>query len=1215
MTKFSRLVFATCIAFTLHFTASAQSLSVNTDGSTAHASALLDVKSTSKGVLVPRMSKTERNAIASPATGLMVFQNAPDSVGFYYYDGTSWLWLATASSSAGWLTTGNNGTDSAINFLGTLDNKPLMFRQNNLWMGQLNTKMHNYFIGGGSGSNNTSTQNTGLGDSTLFNNTTGTGNTAIGYRSMVGSGPITGSINVAVGNNTLSSISTGSQNVAIGDNAMTSMKTGGTNIVIGPGAMEQATKGNNNIALGLWSQRGNDSASNNIGIGQSSLYYNDSSRSIGIGIEALAYSNRNNIVGIGYQAGYLNNYLQTGSTIGIENTYMGFQSGYYANTGSKNVAVGNLALFGPGYFNGDDPNNIYYKRNVAIGDSAMTAAYGSDNVAVGFKALSKSSFTGLHVAVGSRALSNTTASYPNTAVGYSSQDSLTTGAANTSLGTYSLMSNKTGGNNTAIGNAAMMEAFNPAGANYPYDNTAVGNDAMRLTRYYGQTAMGAGALRNDTGSVYNTAIGYLSMYYHLRGNSNTALGTSALRNDTTGSVNTALGVNTLYNHKSGDNNVAVGFDALLNDVDGGANTAVGTYAMVNHKTNGLNTAVGFESMYYDTAGYYNSAIGWRSYRYTKAGIENTALGVGTIEFTDSSYYNTAVGRGAMIGKGGKWNTAVGYFASGLYSGAATTNYYVNESTTIGSYAGFKNIGNQNTFVGSFSGYGGASDSLRGIENTGIGAYTLTNTTSGRSNTALGLGPLFNNITGSGNVGIGTRALANAASYNYNIAIGDSAMYGNNADENMAIGTKSMWFNNTGTQNSAVGNYALQTNSTGSYNTALGHEALLNSNANGNTAFGFLAGSGNTSGTFNTLAGYNANVGASGLTNATAIGSNAYVAQSNSMILGSISGTNGGTSDTKVGIRTTTPDSTFSVADNFLVGSSGTVQYDNSVPVMSYMFKSGSINADRMVVAHSPAFPTYGLQYQDLTDKFNFLSGGVGVLTADLGTGRVGVGTTTPAKKLHVFSGTSGAVTNAASNILMEDNANSYFEMSTPDANENGILSSNTTGIRSGIIFTNANGVQFRAGGNANRMVILSSGNVGIGTTAPTHQLQLSVDDAAKPGTNLWTVVSDERLKTINGDYSKGLKDILKLNTIRYNYKKNDAIDLPTNEQFYGFSAQDVQKVFPEAVKVMQNGYLSLNIHPIVIAYVNAFKEQQQQIDELKKQNDLLIKRIEKLENK
>jgi len=54
-------------------TAMAQSFSINTDGSTANASAILDVKSTTKGLLLPRMTKTQKNAIATPATGLLVF--------------------------------------------------------------------------------------------------------------------------------------------------------------------------------------------------------------------------------------------------------------------------------------------------------------------------------------------------------------------------------------------------------------------------------------------------------------------------------------------------------------------------------------------------------------------------------------------------------------------------------------------------------------------------------------------------------------------------------------------------------------------------------------------------------------------------------------------------------------------------------------------------------------------------------------------------------------------------------------------------------------------------------------------------------------------------------------------------------------------------------------------------------------------------------------
>ncbi|MFZ1304511.1 MAG: hypothetical protein WAR80_01650, partial [Ferruginibacter sp.] len=70
-----------------------QSLSINTDGSTASSSAMLDVKSTTKGLLLPRMTKTQKDAIAAPASGLLVYQTSPDSVGFQYFDGTKWLWL------------------------------------------------------------------------------------------------------------------------------------------------------------------------------------------------------------------------------------------------------------------------------------------------------------------------------------------------------------------------------------------------------------------------------------------------------------------------------------------------------------------------------------------------------------------------------------------------------------------------------------------------------------------------------------------------------------------------------------------------------------------------------------------------------------------------------------------------------------------------------------------------------------------------------------------------------------------------------------------------------------------------------------------------------------------------------------------------------------------------------------------------------------------
>lgn len=133
MTRLNYLLTAIVLIAVTPFIAAAQSLSINTDGSAASASAMLDVKSTTKGLLVPRMSRTERDAIAAPATGLLIFQNAPDSLGYYYYNGNAWTWLLSNSNtdSLAWKTGGNSGTAAAANFIGTRDNVDLVVRTNN----------------------------------------------------------------------------------------------------------------------------------------------------------------------------------------------------------------------------------------------------------------------------------------------------------------------------------------------------------------------------------------------------------------------------------------------------------------------------------------------------------------------------------------------------------------------------------------------------------------------------------------------------------------------------------------------------------------------------------------------------------------------------------------------------------------------------------------------------------------------------------------------------------------------------------------------------------------------------------------------------------------------------------------------------------------------------------------------------------------------------
>lgn len=81
-------------------------VSVNNSSATAHASALLDLTSTTKGILIPRMTTAERTAISSPATGLMLYDT--NSKSFWFHNGTSWIEINPGSSSSSWTINGNN---------------------------------------------------------------------------------------------------------------------------------------------------------------------------------------------------------------------------------------------------------------------------------------------------------------------------------------------------------------------------------------------------------------------------------------------------------------------------------------------------------------------------------------------------------------------------------------------------------------------------------------------------------------------------------------------------------------------------------------------------------------------------------------------------------------------------------------------------------------------------------------------------------------------------------------------------------------------------------------------------------------------------------------------------------------------------------------------------------------------------------------------------
>jgi hypothetical protein len=107
------------------------------------------------------------------------------------------------------------------------------------------------------------------------------------------------------------------------------------------------------------------------------------------------------------------------------------------------------------------------------------------------------------------------------------------------------------------------------------------------------------------------------------------------------------------------------------------------------------------------------------------------------------------------------------------------------------------------------------------------------------------------------------------------------------------------------------------------------------------------------------------------------------------------------------------------------------------------------------------------------------------------------------------------------------------------------------------------------------MAINSSGNVGIGTSAPTAQLELSTDSAKKPSTNTWTIASDERLKTniTPADLDRCYEITKTVPLKRYTWRTEVySLSAVRDRSKLGWIAQDVEAVFPKAVGTNRFAY-------------------------------------------
>ncbi len=238
------------------------------------------------------------------------------------------------------------------------------------------------------------------------------------------------------------------------------------------------------------------------------------------------------------------------------------------------------------------------------------------------------------------------------------------------------------------------------------------------------------------------------------------------------------------------------------------------------------------------------------------------------------------------------------------------------------------------------------------------------------------------------------------------------------------------------------------------------------------------------------------------------------------------------------------------------------------------------------------------------------------------TGNVGIGTTNPNVELHLKQASAGTLPLIDSNVglLLENGSNNFLQFMSPSSTVQGILFGDLENTSIGRILydhsTNAmsfygpagDGEQVRIDSLGN--LIVKTGNVGIGTTAPGYKLQVGASgDGTSAIANAWNVFSDIRLKTNITPLTDILPKLDNISAVGFNWKNGaDA------KHQIGFIAQEVEKVFPELVFTDDKGYKSIDYSKFSAILLGAVKEQQKQIEELKTENNFLKFRLEKLEN-
>jgi hypothetical protein len=516
-----------------------------------NASSILDLTSTTQGLGLPSMTTTQKNAIATPRTGLQVYDNTLSTPEFY--NGSVW--------TGGWNKRGNAGTDAANDFIGTTDNVDVVFRRSNVVSGWLGTNNNTSFGVSSMPRTTTSGGSTAYGNSALAALTSGNNNSGFGYRSLWSC--TTGTDNVAFGGGALQTLTTGQYNTAIGQAALLT-SNGNRNNALGFRTLFLNTTGNQNCAFGYQTGYTNTTGTNNSAFGDAALEFNSvGSNNVAFGGGALNRTTGSNNIGIGSSSAFF-------STTGSNNTSVGNNSNLNLGTGENNTALGAL--------------------------SSTSTSTGSNNIAVGYNA--SASGSGLK----------------NLTVAYSGSVPLSTGSNQMNIGNVLWGVDCSGTGSTAAGSLSVGVNTPNASAIFDIVSTTKGLGLPSMTTTQ-QNAIGtprAGlAVYNSTlgfPTYYNgTTWGSFASGWGLTGNAGTSAATNFI--GTTDDIDLMFRRNNISSGRISANNAAFGNGAGSALTSGANNSLFGAGAGAKLTNPSQNTYFGFNAGSEVVSGFNNIYIG------------------------------------------------------------------------------------------------------------------------------------------------------------------------------------------------------------------------------------------------------------------------------------------------------------------------------------------------------------------------------------------------------------------------------------------------------------------------------------------------------------------------------------------------------------------------------------------------------------------------------